>query len=201
MSRILPIVQLGDPVLRARARELEPAALKDKQVRELVDAMRETMRDAPGVGLAAPQIGLGLRLAVIEDRPENVEGLAPEVRAARARDAVPFHVIVNPVLTVEDPSPVHFFEGCLSLTGFVGVVGRALGVRVDCLDETGTPRVIHAHGWYARILQHEIDHLDGIVYVDRMETRTFMDGEDYVERWADAEVAEVRRVLEVERRP
>ena len=201
MPRILPIVQLGDPVLRARARALEPAALNDKQVKELVDAMRETMRDAPGVGLAAPQIGLSLRLAVIEDRPENVEGLDPEVRAARARDAVPFHLIVNPVLTVEDPTPGHFFEGCLSLTGFVGVVGRALGVRVDCLDETGAPRVIHARGWYARILQHEIDHLDGIVYVDRMETRTFMDGEDYAERWADADVAEVRRILEAERRP
>jgi len=201
VPRILPIVQLGDPVLRARARELEPAALGDKKFRELIDAMRETMRDAPGVGLAAPQIGLGLRLAVIEDRPETVDGLDPEVRAARARDAVPFHVIVNPVLTVEDATPVHFFEGCLSLTGFVGVVGRALAVRVDCLDEKGAPRVIHARGWYARILQHEIDHLDGTVYVDRMETRTFMGGEEYAALWADADVAEVRRVLDAERRP
>ncbi len=201
MPRILPIVQLGDPVLRARALDLEPAALKEKKIRELIDAMRETMRDAPGVGLAAPQIGLALRLAVIEDRPESVEGLDPETRAERERDAVPFHVIVNPVLTVEDPTPAHFFEGCLSLTGFVGVVGRALAVRVDCLDETGAPRVIRARGWHARILQHEIDHLDGVVYVDRMETRTFMDGEAYAEHWGGADVSEVRRVLEAERRP
>jgi len=201
VPRVLPIVQLGDPVLRARARELDPSGLAEPKMRELVDAMRETMREAPGVGLAAPQIGLPLRLAVIEDRPANVEGLDPETRAERERAAVPFHVIVNPVLTVEDPAPAHFFEGCLSLSGYVAVVARALAVRVDCLDETGAPRVIHARGWYARILQHEIDHLDGIVYVDRMETRTFMAGEDYAHHWADADVDEVRRILEAERRP
>ena len=194
-------MQLGDPVLRARARDLEPAALAEPKIKELIEAMRETMREAPGVGLAAPQIGLALRLAVIEDRLENVAGLDPATRAERERDAVPFHVMVNPVVTIEDPTPAHFFEGCLSLSGFVGVVGRALGVRVDCLDETGTPRIIRARGWYARILQHEVDHLNGIVYVDRMETRTFMDGEEHARLWVDADVAEVRRILEVERRP
>jgi peptide deformylase len=201
VPRILPIVQLGDPVLRARARDIAPAALAEPKMKQLIDAMRETMRDAPGVGLAAPQIGLGMRLAVIEDRPETVEGLDPESRAERERDAVPFHVIVNPVLTVEDATPAYFVEGCLSLAGFVAVVGRALGVRVECLDETGRERVIHARGWYARILQHEIDHLNGIVYVDRMETRTFMDGEEFARHWADADVVEMRKVLEAERRP
>lgn len=201
MPQILPIVQLGDPVLRARARDLDPSGLAEPKMKELIDAMRETMREAPGVGLAAPQIGFSMRLAVIEDRPANVEGLDPETRAERERAAVPFHVIVNPVLTVEDPTPAHFFEGCLSLSGYVAVVARALAVRVDCLDETGAARVIHARGWYARILQHEIDHLDGIVYVDRMETRTFMAGEDYANHWADADVDEVRRILEAERRP
>lgn len=201
MPKILPIVQLGDPVLRARAADVDPSRLAEPKLKELIDAMRETMREAPGVGLAAPQIGLSMRLAVIEDRPANVEGLDPETRAAREREAVPFHVIVNPVLTVEDSAPALFFEGCLSLTGFVAVVPRALGVRVDCLDETGAPRVIRARGWYARILQHEIDHLDGVVYVDRMETRTFMDGEDYARHWADADVDTVRRILEAGRKP
>jgi len=201
VPRLLPIVQLGDPVLRARARDVDPSGLADPKMKELIDAMRETMREAPGVGLAAPQIGLGLRLAVIEDRPASVEGLDPETRASREREAVPFHVIVNPVLTVEDSARACFFEGCLSLTGYVAVVPRALAVRVDCLDETGAPRVIRARGWYARILQHEIDHLDGVAYVDRMETRTFMAGEDYARHWADADVEDVRRILEAERRP
>jgi len=201
VSRILPIVQLGDPVLRARAGDVTPAALAEPQMQELIDAMRETMREAPGVGLAAPQIGLSLRLAVIEDRPATVEGLDPEARADRERAAVPFHVLVNPVLTVEDATPAHFFEGCLSLSGYVGVVGRALAVRVDCMDETGTPRVIRARGWYARILQHEIDHLSGVVYVDRMLTRTFMSAEECACHWADADLDEVLAALDANRAP
>ncbi len=200
-KKILPIVQLGHPVLRARAKDVTPAELADPKTKQLIEAMRATMLDAPGVGLAAPQIGLGWRLAVIEDRPEHVDGLDPETRAERERAAVPFHVIVNPTVTVEDPEPARFFEGCLSLSGFVAVVARPLGVRVDCLDEKGEPRVIHARGWYARILQHEIDHLNGIVYVDRMETRTFMDGESLEEHWGDIDIDEVRQRHEAERQP
>ena len=200
--RVLPIVQLGDPVLRVPSRDVAPADLGSPPMKELIARMRETMRRAPGVGLAAPQIGLGLRLAVIEDLPArdaDDDDLAD--RAEREREAVPFHVVVNPVLTVEDPTPVHFFEGCLSLTGYVGCVARARAVRVDCLDERGRERTIRARGWYARILQHEIDHLAGIVYVDRMETRTFMAGEDFARHWGGVDVADVRRALDAERRP
>ena len=196
MPRILPIVQLGDPVLRSRARDVAPSALAEPKMKELIEAMRETMRGAPGVGLAAPQIGLGLRLAVIEDRPETVEGLDPETRSERERDAVPFHVLVNPVLTVEDPAPAHFVEGCLSLAGFVAVVGRALGVRVECLDEKGAPRVIRARGWYARILQHEIDHLHGTLYIDRMRSRTISTARNFSRYWAGVPIAEVLATLE-----
>lgn len=198
---LLPIVQLGDPVLRRRSRDVTPAELAAPKMRELIDAMRETMRHAPGVGLAAPQVGLGLRLAVIEDLPDPERGLSEEERAERERDAVPFHVVVNPTLVVEDPTPVLHFEGCLSLTGFVGVVARAHGVRVDCLDEHGRPRTIRARGWYARILQHEIDHLGGTVYVDRMATRTFMGSEDYARHWGDATLDEVLTALEADRAP
>ena len=98
-------------------------------------------------------------------------------------------------------TPAHFFEGCLSLSGFVAVVARAHAVRVECLDETGTPRTIRASGWYARILQHEIDHLNGIVYIDRMETRTFMSAEALAEEWSGHDVEEVRAALDATRRP
>src|SRR6185436_18839086 len=140
LSVVLPIVQLGDPVLRGTCRALTKPELEKK-------AMRDTMRAAPGVGLAAPQIGLPWRLAVIEDREETQEGIELELLEERERAAVPFHVIVNPELEVIDAEPVSFFEGCLSLTGFVGLVPRAHAVRVRCLDEKGDPRVIDASGW------------------------------------------------------
>ena len=123
--------------------------------------MRETMNDAPGVGLAAPQVGVPLQLAVIEDKQEYMSGLTPEHIAERERQPVPFHVIINPVLHVVSGADVEFFEGCLSVPGFTAIVPRARQVRVECLDQTGAPRSIEASGWYARILQHEIDHLTG----------------------------------------
>ncbi|MCK6544511.1 peptide deformylase [Myxococcota bacterium] len=177
---VLKIVQVGDPVLRGDNRELTPEEIRTPKIQQLVELMRETMYDAPGVGLAAPQIGAPLRLAVIEDRAESMRGLPPEELARRERVVVPFHVIVNPVLTIEDPAPLVFHEGCLSVSGFVGSVSRARGVRVDALDHRGEPVLIHARGWHARILQHEIDHLNGHLYVDRMDPRTFSTSDNYL---------------------
>jgi peptide deformylase len=173
---LLKIVQAGHPVLRERARDLALDELRSAETQRLIALMRETMRDAPGVGLAAPQVGVPLRLAVIEDFAE----LGEEARAARERAPVPFHVIVNPVLHLVPGDDVTFTEGCLSVRGFAARVTRARRVRVECLDEHGAPRVIDAGGWYARILQHEIDHLDGTLYVDRMDTRTFADTRESV---------------------
>ena len=168
---LLKIVQAGHPVLRERARDLTVDELRSAETQQLIALMRDTMRDAPGVGLAAPQVGVPLRLAVIEDLAE----IDDEIRAAREREPVPFHVIVNPVLRLVPDDDVIFTEGCLSVRGYAARVTRARRVQVECLDEHGTPRVIDASGWYARILQHEIDHLDGTLYVDRMDTRTFTD--------------------------
>lgn len=169
---LLKIVEVGDPVLRATARDLAPEELHSPAMRQLIELMRATMWDAPGVGLAAPQIGEALRLAVIEDRAEYQAGLPPAELEARGRRPIPFHVIVNPRLTVLDPGPALFAEGCLSVPGFLATVPRARAVRVEALDHTGAPVVIEADGWHARILQHEIDHLEGTLYVDRMATRT-----------------------------
>jgi peptide deformylase len=159
----LKIVQAGEPVLREAARPLTAAEITSAEIQQLIELMRETMRDAPGVGLAAPQIGLPLQLAVIED--------VAEVEATE-RAPVPFHVIVNPRLTLGEEA-VDFFEGCLSVEGFQAVVPRARTVQVAALDHRGEPVAIEARGWYARILQHEIDHLGGTLYIDRMRSRTF----------------------------
>ncbi len=155
--------------------------------------MRETMYDAPGVGLAAPQVGLPLQLAVIEDKPEYTRDAPAAFVKERERKPVPFHVIVNPRLTLLDEANVEFFEGCLSLSGYTAVVARARRVRVECLDHAGNAKIIEASGWYARILQHEIDHLYGTVYIDRMHTRTLMTVENFNRYWKDKSMADVRK--------
>jgi peptide deformylase len=178
----LKIMQAGEKVLRQRALALTVDAIRSRETQQLIEWMRETMYDAPGVGLAAPQIGLPLQLAVIEDTAE-----APaEVLKERERKPVDFHVIVNPVITLEPGDDAAFFEGCLSVAGATAVVSRARRVRVDCLDHQGKPRTIKASGWYARILQHEIDHLHGTLYLDRMLTRTFMTTENFSRYWKSA---------------
>ena len=177
---ILPIVQAGNPVLRRVARELTAEEIKSSTIQTLIESMRDTMRDAPGVGLAAPQIGQSIQLAVIEDRAEYLQNVSSERLKESHRGAIEFHVIANPKITMPDDSAAEFFEGCLSVEGYLAVVRRAYRVRVECLNERAEPVTIDAEGWYARILQHEIDHLNGKLYIDRMETRTFTTSENLV---------------------
>ncbi|HVK85419.1 MAG TPA: peptide deformylase [Kofleriaceae bacterium] len=192
----LEIVQVGDPVLRARAHAVSREELASPELQQLIADMRDTMRAAPGVGLAAPQIGRSLQLAVIEDPPEYHAKMTPEERAERERAAVPFHVIVNPVLTVVGDELVEHFEGCLSFAGFNMIVPRARHVRVEALDEHGRPFVREASGWYARILQHEIDHLYGIVCCDRMQSRTLTTAVNYSKHWGTRSIAETQAALD-----
>jgi peptide deformylase len=180
LSLRLKIVQAGEPVLRQQARPLSAEEILSKEIQDLIEHMRETLRDAPGVGLAAPQVGLPLQLAVIEDRPEyQTAKLSEEELAARERVPVPFHVIVNPEIVAYSEDRATFYEGCLSVAGFMAKVERARSVRVACLDHRGQPQTIEARGWYARILQHEIDHLHGRLYLDRMDSRSFSTLENY----------------------
>ena len=191
----LKIVQIGDPVLRQRARELTVDELRSGPTQELIAHMKETMRDAPGVGLAAPQLGVSLQLAVIEDRAEYLQDVSEEDLRVRERQPVPFHVIVNPrVIRSEGPSR-EFFEGCLSLAGFTALVPRADAVTVEYLDATGDPKIIQAQGWYARILQHEIDHLNGSVYIDHMYTRTLTTLDNFNRNWKRKTPQEIRHLL------
>lgn len=191
----LTIVQAGDPVLRRPARPLRPNEIRSREIRELIEQMKETMYAAPGVGLAAPQIGQGIQLAVIEDRPEYTREWTPQQLAERERKPVPFHVIINPKLTLIGEERIEFFEGCLSLSNLMALVSRARKVRVECLDGKGEPKVIEASGWYARILQHEIDHLGGTMYIDHMYTRTLMTVENYTAHWREKTILELKREL------
>lgn len=194
----MDIVQVGEAVLRGKSKALRRDEILGSRIQELITRMRDAMRNAPGVGLAAPQIGVPLSIAVIEDKPEYMKDIPEHVLAARGRRPVPFHVIVNPVLMLHPGTTVEFFEGCLSLAGFTAIVPRAEAVRVECLDQHGEPQVIEASGWYARILQHEIDHLNGTLYIDRMLSRSFSSVESHARNWKDRSIGEIKRELGVE---
>ena len=192
----LKIVNVGEPALRAASRELSKEQIQSPSIQNLIEYMRETLRDAPGVGLAAPQVGEPLRLAVIEDRAEYHKLLTETELKERGRSEIPFHVIVNPVLELVSESSETFFEGCLSLPGFTALVPRAKQVRVSCLDHHGESHVIEASGWYARILQHEIDHLNATLYIDRMLAHSFSTLENYTRHWKSKTTVELRQAFE-----
>ncbi|MGW1242282.1 peptide deformylase [Streptomyces bobili] len=186
----LPIVAAGDPVLRTGTErydgQLGPALLA-----RFVEALRLTMRAAPGVGLAAPQVGVELRIAVIED-PAPVP---QEVRLARGRVPQPFRVLVNPAYRPVSSGRVAFFEGCLSVPGWQAVVARPAEVRLTGEDESGRALDEEFGGWPARIVQHETDHLDGLLYLDRAELRSLSANETVARRWAQPTPQEAARAL------
>jgi len=179
--RPLPIVQAGHPVLRATAVPYE-GQLDDATLAELVAAMRATMHDAPGVGLAAPQVGLGLAIAVVEDAvPMPGEGAD-----ARERTPVPFRVLVNPRYEPIGDRRVAFYEGCLSVAGYQAVRARWRQVRLTCTDEHGAAVDEVLTGWPARIVQHETDHLRGELYLDGAELRSLVAPSQALRYAADA---------------
>lgn len=189
------IVQIGKPVLRSRATEVPKEKLGTKEMDDLVAKMIATMRAAPGVGLAAPQIGVPWRVIVLEDRPDLMAKLNENEKKERERVAFGPRVFVNPVVTPIGEERAMFFEGCLSVRGYVGLVDRAAEVEVTGTDEKGAPQTWRVRGWPARILQHELDHLDGTLYVDRMVTRSFANADHAKEQYAGKPIAEIKKML------
>jgi peptide deformylase len=153
---LLPITTLPDPVLRRKAHKI---TVIDKDLQTLIDDMVETMRDAPGVGLAAPQIGKSIRLCVVEYGTEDEDG--DEVEETKK-----LYVLINPEIVEVSEELVLGTEGCLSIPGLVGQVDRHEKIVVKALNRFGRPLRIKAQGWLARIFQHEIDHLNGVVFTD-----------------------------------
>ena len=154
------IVELGDPVLRERAREVTPEELRGDAVQQLIDDMIETMRAADGAGLAAPQVGVSLRIAVIEVRAGNPR--------YPYKPPVPLTVIVNPVIEPLDDDVEQINEGCLSVPNLRGEVPRHLNIRVRYMDREGQEHDEVRRGLTAGTFQHELDHLDGTLFVDRV---------------------------------
>jgi peptide deformylase len=156
---ILKVARLGHPAVRTAARPVPRESLGTAEMAKLIEDMRETLHEYDGVGLAAPQVHLGLRLAVIEVGASD----------RRSKDGVPFMVLVNPRIEPLSPAKVSDWEGCLSVPGLRGTVPRYSALRLEAWDERGHPYTLEARDFFARVIQHECDHLDGKVYLDRME--------------------------------
>jgi len=168
------IVTIGDPVLRERAREVTPEELRSPNVQHLIDDLIETRRAANGAGLAANQVGETLRLAVAE-----VEGVNPRYPY---KPPIPLTVVVNPVIEPLDAELVDINEGCLSVPDLRGYLKRHMGIRLTYLDREGAEHVEVKRGLTAGTFQHEVDHLDGILFVDRADPRTLSTWEQFDRR-------------------
>jgi peptide deformylase len=187
MSR-LEIVTAGHPVLRERAGELTREELASPTTQRLIDDMIETMRDHGGAGLAANQIGLPVRVAVIEvdDNPRYPY-----------KPPIPLTVIVNPEIEPVDDELVEINEGCLSVPDLRGVVERHVNIRARYLDRDGEPHEAVKRGLTAGTFQHEVDHLDGILFMDRVrDPRTFMTWESFEAYHREAFVERITRFVE-----
>jgi peptide deformylase len=189
-----PIVTAGDPVLRQAAQPYD-GQLGDEQLDGLIQLMRTTMNQAPGVGLAAPQVGIPLRLAVIEDPAEQRPGVSAETLRVRARTPQAFRVLANPRYEAVGPRLAAFYEGCLSVPGWQAVTARHERVRLRGQDEHGRELDEEVHGWQARIVQHETDHLDGRLYLDRAEIRSLSTNTHVLDRWSHPTPENAARAL------
>jgi peptide deformylase len=183
------IVEIGHPVLRARARELTPDELRSDEVQRLIDDMIETMRAAEGAGLAANQVGETARVAVVEVRPGNPR--------YPYKPPVPLTVIVNPVIEPLDDELEWINEGCLSVPNLRGEVPRHVSVRVRYLDRDGVEHDEVRRGLTAGTFQHELDHLDGVLFVDRVADPSTLSTWEQFERFHKDEFVErARRLVE-----
>ena len=183
------IVTVGDPVLRERAREVTAAELRSPEVQALIDDMIETKRAANGAGIAANQVGETLRIAIVEVEPGNPR--------YPYKPAVPLTVIVNPVLEPLGEETAEINEGCLSVPGLRGTVERRMAIRARYLDRDGEEHLEVRRGLTAGTFQHEVDHLDGILFLDRVrDPSTFATWEQFDRFHRAAFEARARELVE-----
>jgi peptide deformylase len=182
---ILKVAHMGHPVLRARAKAIDPADIKSARIQQLIDDMFETMKEYHGVGLAAPQVHQGLRVFVAGFAPR------PGDEEDEEDERVPLMALINPEITPVGGDTDEDWEGCLSIPEIRGRVPRAREIEVKAYDRRGRKISIHARGFTARVIQHETDHLDGVLFLDRMrslETLTYV--EEFSRYWGSRDVAE-----------
>jgi peptide deformylase len=170
---IRKIARMGHPVLREKCKPIDPEKIRTPEVQGLIRDMLETMIDYNGVGLAAPQVYVPVRLCIAGGDTDDDGQLR-------------LRVLINPEITVLDPDRREgMYEGCLSIPGLRGYVERPAHINVKGYDETGTPLDFDLEGYPAIVMQHECDHLDGVLYVDRIKDMTSLGYEEEVQRYHD----------------
>ena len=185
---VLPVTTVGDPVLRERARKVTPEELRSPEVQAFIDDLIETKRDAHGAGIAANQVSDLRRIAIVEIEAENPR--------YPYKPLFPLTVIVNPEIEPLGDEQIEVNEGCLSLPDLRGVVPRHASVRVRFLDRDGEQRELEVSGLTAGTFQHEVDHLDGVLFVDRADPRTLMTWEQYERHHREAFQQNARAIVE-----
>jgi peptide deformylase len=186
---ILKVARMGHPVLRAKARPLEAADIRSPRVQQLIDDVFETMREYQGVGLAAPQVHASIRLFVAGFPPKTRKDA--DADDEDDREEVPLMVLINPEITPVGRETVEDWEGCLSIPDVRGRVPRSRQISVRAYDRTGKRIDMRVSGFTARVIQHETDHLDGVLFFDRMkslESLTYLD--QFSRYWSHREVVE-----------
>jgi peptide deformylase len=176
---ILKVARMGHPVLRTRAKAVDPGDIKSPRIQQLIDDMFETMQEYQGVGLAAPQVHASLRLFVAGLPPRRSPPIPPGAEDEEDEEVrVPLMCLINPEITIVGGETADEWEGCLSIPDIRGRVTRATDIEVRAYDRRGRKIDMAARGFTARVIQHETDHLDGVLFFDRMdsfETLTFLD--------------------------
>ncbi|SMX64374.1 peptide deformylase [Brevibacterium sp. Mu109] len=192
---LLPIVEAGDPVLRMPCAPVD-GQLDDAELNAFADAMQRTMRAAPGVGLAAPQVGVPLRMFVAEDPVPTQPDESVAARLALRR-RVPFgpRVVLNAEYSATTDRTASFFEGCLSIPGYQAVVDRPLTIGLTGQDLGGAAIDEELTGWPARIVAHESDHLDGVLYLDAAQMRSLATNDAVARWWGRADTREAAAAL------
>jgi peptide deformylase len=175
---ILKVARMGHPVLRTRARPIEAAEIRSPRIQKLIDDMFDTMREYQGVGLAAPQVHESLRLFVAGFAPDRGTPPADDEHNGEEDEHVPLMALINPEITPIHGDMAEDWEGCLSIPDIRGRVPRHLRITVSAYDRRGKRIELRAGGFTARVIQHETDHLDGVLFFDRMTSLaslTFLD--------------------------
>ncbi|MBK5254988.1 MAG: peptide deformylase [Vicinamibacteria bacterium] len=176
---ILKVARIGHPVVRQKAKSVDPAVIQTRDFQRFLDDMVETMHEYDGVGVAAPQVHVGLRVAVLEVPGRDGRG---------GRRGVPLTVLINPVVTPLAKKRLIDTEGCLSIPDLRGMVPRFEKIRLEALGRDGRPYTLTASGFHARVIQHECDHLDGQVYLDRMTDMKTLGFLDETQRFSEGAV-------------
>ncbi len=174
---VFKVTLMGSPVLRQRAAPVTPAELRDPRFAHFIESMVETMREYNGAGLAAPQVGVSRQICVVE---------AQENPRYPGKEAIPLTVLINPEITAFSQDVEEGWEGCLSVRDLWGKVKRSTAVTVKALTPVGKETVIKAEGFHAVVLQHEIDHLYGKLFIDRMDGfQTLSFTQEYRRYWQE----------------